>query len=191
MQSMNTSIETIETIRQTVNSYRKMINETLTQITDEELFERPSEGINSVAIILRHLGGNLVSRWTDFQTTDGEKSTRNRDLEFADWDGSRVELMQYFDTGWNAFTHALSEINEENVDTQIFIRGEPHTAMQALVRSLTHVKYHTGQIALVSRLVHDGEWNWLTIPPNQSNEFNQQAWGTSKSRAVFDTDENS
>ena len=187
---MNTSNETIETFRQTVTSYRKMIDETLSQITDEELFERPSGGINSVAIILRHLGGNLVSRWTDFLTTDGEKSSRNRDLEFADWNGSRVELMQYFDTGWNAFTNALSEINDEHLDTQIFIRGEPHTLMQAIVRSVTHITYHTGQIALVSRLVHDGEWNWLTIAPNESNKFNEDTWGTSKSRAVFDTDEN-
>ena len=187
---INPSNTNVEIIRQTVNSYRRMIDETQSQLTDEEFFERPSGKVNSVAIILRHLGGNLVSRWTDFLTTDGEKPTRNRDLEFADWEKSRVELMEYFDTGWNVFTKAISEISDENIDAQIFIRGEPHTVMQALVRSLTHVTYHTGQIALVARLVHDGEWNWLTIPPDKSSEFNQETWGTSKSRAVFDSDEN-
>ena len=181
-------MSTLEVYQQTVHTYRKMIDETIVQLSDEAFFRRPAPGINSVAIILRHLGGNLTSRWTDFLTTDGEKDFRNRDLEFAEWEGTREELMDYFEGGWQALINALAEINEGNLDEKIVIRGEPHTVIQALVRSVTHITYHVGQISLVARMVHEGEWNWLTIAPNQSKKFNQETWGTSKSRAVFGSD---
>ena len=186
---MNERLTTLDVARQTLASYRNMIDATVAQLTDDEFFTRPAPEINSVAVVLRHLGGNLVSRWTDFLTTDGEKETRDRDQEFADWDGSRAELMEYFNRGWGAFTHALTEINECNLNNEITIRGEAHSVLQALMRSLTHVSYHVGQIALVARMVHDGQWDWLTIAPNKSNEFNRETWGTSKSRSVFDADD--
>ncbi len=96
-----------DAVQETVTSYRKMIDAMLVQLTNEELFQRPAPEVNSVAVILRHLGGNLRSRWTDFLTTDGEKPDRNREQEFADWDGDRRSLMAYFDSGWTALTAAL------------------------------------------------------------------------------------
>lgn len=183
------SDSTISVFRKTLASYRKMIDETVVQLTDDEFFGRPSPSTNSVAVILRHLGGNLISRWTDFLTTDGEKESRDRDLEFTDWDGSRESLMQYFDSGWTAFASALDEIDETNIQTEILIRGEVHTLMQAVIRSITHLTYHIGQITFVSRLVHQGEWKWLTIAPDKSRQFNDETWGTSRSRAVFDTED--
>ena len=179
---------TVEILKQTVDSYRVMIDRTVAQLTDAEFFQRPSPEINSVAVILRHLGGNLASRWTNFLTTDGEKETRDRDKEFTDWHGTRVELMEYFDLGWKTLLAAMDEINATNINHEIKIRGESHTVIQALVRSVTHLTYHVGQISLVSRLVHDGQWDWLTIAPNRSGDFNEETWGTSKSRAVFDVD---
>ncbi len=188
---MKTQLDSIKVLRQTIDSYRNLIDKTLEQLTDEELVLRPSSDVNSVAVILRHLGGNLVSRWTDFLTTDGEKETRNRDREFEDWNGTRSELLAYFNEGWSALVFALETIDQSNIDQEITIRGEKHTVLQAAVRSVTHITYHAGQIALVARLVHKGDWQWLTIAPNQSKDFNRDTWGTSKSRAVFDADDDS
>jgi hypothetical protein len=138
-----------------------------------------------VAIILRHLGGNLLSRWTDFLTTDGEKPDRNRDQEFMDWDGDRESLQASFNSGWDALTNAIKQIDETTIDRPVFIRGEQHSVAEALMRSLTHLSYHVGQIALIARLVHEGEWRWLTIPPGNSAQHNRQTWGTAASRGVF------
>ncbi len=169
----------------TVASYRRMIDGAVSQLSDAELHQRPSPDVNSVAVILRHLGGNLLSRWTDFLTTDGEKPDRDRDREFTDWEGNRASLLAYFDSGWAALTKAIGQIDASNLDQPIFIRGERHSMADALLRSLTHLSYHVGQIALVARMVHAGEWHWLTIPPGQSTQHNHQTWGTAASRSVF------
>ena len=169
----------------TVASYRRMIDGAVSQLSDAELQQPPSPDVNSVAVILRHLGGNLLSRWTDFLTTDGEKPDRDRDREFTDWEGNRASLLAYFDSGWAALTKAIGQIDASNLDQPIFIRGERHSMADALLRSLTHLSYHVGQIALVARMVHAGEWHWLTIPPGQSTQHNHQTWGTAASRSVF------
>jgi len=171
-------------VRDTVKSYRQMIDATIVQLTDDELFLRPAPGINSVAVILRHLGGNLRSRWTDFLTTDGEKPDRDRDREFLDWEGDRNSLMQYFYSGWKALEEALESIDDQNIGAVIKIRGEPHTIPQAVTRSVTHFSYHVGQITMIARMVHHGDWRWLTIAPGSSAEHNHKTWGTKESRSV-------
>lgn len=165
-----------------------MIDATVVQLSDAELFSRPGTEFNSVAVILRHLGGNLRSRWTDFLTTDGEKPDRNRDTEFQDWEGDRASLLGYFDSGWRKFESVFDQLDDTNIEQVIYIRGESHTIPQALNRSLTHVAYHAGQIAIVARMVHAGDWKWLTIAPGTSAKFNKDAWGTSASRSVFADD---
>lgn len=165
-------------------SYRRMVDATVQQLTDEEFFARPADGINSVAILLRHLGGNLQSRWTDFLTTDGEKPTRDRDAEFQDWESDRASLVTYFDDGWKTFSNALASITPQHLSCTILIRGEAHTVAQAVIRSLTHVSYHAGQISLIARMVHKGEWQWLTIPPGASADHNAKTWGTAASRSI-------
>jgi uncharacterized damage-inducible protein DinB len=162
-----------------------MIDATIQQLTDEELFARPSSAVNSVAIILRHLGGNLSSRWTDFLTTDGEKSDRNRDQEFMDWEGDRQSLMDYFNRGWKTFESALESLQDKDADRTIYIRGEAHSIAQALLRSITHLTYHVGQITMIARTVHQGPWRWLTIAPGDSASHNQRTWGTAASRAGY------
>ena len=162
-----------------------MIDATIEQLTDAELFVRPAPGFNSAAIILRHLGGNLRSRWTDFFTTDGEKPDRNRDTEFSDWEGDRQSLMTHFNVGWQALEAALETIDDENAGQTITIRGEPHTVAEALMRSITHVTYHVGQLAIIARMVHRGSWRWLTVAPGDSASHNERTWGTAASRSIF------
>ena len=183
---MNQSNNTwIEAVSETVTSYRQMIDGCISQLSDTELGQRPAPGVNSVAIILRHLGGNLRSRWTDFLTTDGEKPDRDRESEFVEWDGDRNSLMQQFELGWETLTSAIQSLSDDNLSAAILIRGEPHTVPQALVRSITHLSYHVGQIAMIARAVHSGEWQWLTIKPGDSQQHNKSTWGTSASRSAF------
>ncbi len=183
--------EWIEAVSETVVSYRRMIDAIVAQLSDAELHSRPAADINSVAIILRHLGGNLRSRWTDFLTTDGEKPDRNRETEFQQWDGDRESLMPHFDAGWEALTAAIQLVDDSNINQQALIRGEPHSIHQALTRSMTHLTYHVGQMAMIARMVHDGEWRWLTIAPGASSEHNERTWGTNASRSVFGEDSES
>ena len=175
----------LDAIRSTVSSYRQMIDATVEQLNDEELVARPAPSLNSVAVILRHRGGNLRSRWTDFLTSDGEKPDRDRDSEFLDWEGDRQSLIKYFDAGWDALSHALNSIDDQNIKDTIYIRGEPHSIQQAVTRSVTHLTYHVGQIAMIARMVHSGEWKWLTIPPGSSAQHNSKTWGTAASRSVL------
>ena len=189
MDSSNTT-SWLTAMRDTIVSYRRMIGATVEQLTDAELFARPAPNINSVAIILRHLGGNLRSRWTDFLTTDGEKPDRDRDSEFLDWQGDRESLFAHFDRGWKTLVSALDGIDESNVNQTICIRGEGHSIPQALARSVTHLTYHVGQIAIIARMVHTGDWHWVTIAPGLSAEHNGRTWGTAASRGIFAESEN-
>jgi len=175
----------IEAVSETVVSYRRMIDAIVAQLSDAELHSRPAADINSVAIILPHRGGNLRSRWTDFLTTDGEKPDRNRETEFQEWDGDRDSLMAHFDAGWEALTAAIQLVDRSNINQQVLIRGEPHSIPQALTRSMTHLTYHVGQMAIIARMVHEGDWRWLTIAPGNSAQHNDRTWGTNASRSVF------
>jgi len=175
----------IESCRETITGYRRMTDAALRQLSDAEFFARPSEEINSVAIVIRHLAGNLHSRWTDFLTTDGEKSDRDRDREFEEWQGDRESLMRYFDSGWACLESAIAALNDESVCKTIQIRGEDHSVPDAFARSMTHVSYHVGQILIIARMVHHGQWNWLTVAPGKSADHNRNTWGTAASRSSF------
>ena len=169
---------------ETIDSYRRMVDGAVQQLSDEEFFGRKAEGINSVAVILRHLGGNLLSRWTDFLTTDGEKPSRNRDSEFEDWAGDRASLMAFFESGWQVWRNSIESLTADDVTKTVTVRGEPHSVPLAIQRSLTHTAYHVGQIMLISRLIHDGNWQWLTIRPGGSQQHNEKTWGTAASRGA-------
>ena len=187
---MNSTDLWSEAASETIVSYRRMIDAAIEQLTDEEFFQRPAPEMNSVAIILRHLGGNLQSRWTDFLNTDGEKPNRHRESEFEEWDGDRVSLLEYFDQGWSRLAVAAEQFRRLDSSTEITIRGESHSLPQAMARSITHVAYHVGQIVLIARMVHEGDWKWLTIAPGQSDAHNKTTWGTPKSRSTFGSPSN-
>lgn len=175
-------------VLETIDSHRRLLDGAIKQLSDEEITRRPAESGNSIAVILRHLGGNLLSRWTDFLTSDGEKPTRDRDVEFDDWPGDRASLLAFFDNGWQAWRSAIESLIGEDIAKTVTIRGEPHTVPLAIERSLTHTAYHVGQIMLLARLVHSGDWQWLTIRPGGSREHNSQTWGTAASRGAAGTD---
>lgn len=158
----------ISDLRLEFQRHKDLADRAMAQLDDEAFFRRPSDVVNSVALIVKHLGGNLLSRWTDFLTTDGEKPSRNRDSEFLIEAGdTRAGLMAKWEAGWKAVFHTIDNLNEADLGKSITIRSEPHTAQQALLRGLTHAAYHVGQITYLSRL---GNPNgvWLTIAPGQS-----------------------
>jgi len=180
----------LDAAKETVASSRRMIDAAVGQLSDEQFFVRPKPQFNSVAILLRHLGGNLQSRWLNFLTEDGEKPGRNRDEEFKDWDDTRESLLSYFDYGWKHLCDSLDSLSADDLSRTVTIRGEPHSVPQAIQRSIAHVSYHVGQLVLIARWVHDNEedWQWLTIRPGGSNEHNATTWGTSASRGVAGQD---
>ena len=186
---MSNELVWLAATQQTLAGYRRMIDAALAQLTDEQFVQRPADQFNSVAVLLRHLGGNLQSRWTNFLTEDGEKPDRDRDLEFADWPGTRQTLIEYFDAGWIALTESLAALTPAELAGSVVIRGEAHTVPQAIQRSVTHIAYHVGQLMMVARLVrgHSG-WQWLTIRPGGTKEHNAQTWGTAASRGIAGDD---
>ena len=146
------------------------------QLRDQDLFFRLSHEQCSIAAYIRHLSGNMRSRWTDFLTTDGEKPDRDRETEFAEQPISRSELMQLWESGWAALFDALTSLQPGDLERTIHIRNEPHTVVLAIVRQIAHYAWHVGQIALLAKHIKTarGEpWNYLTIPPGGSAAFNR------------------
>ncbi|WP_342600894.1 DUF1572 family protein [Psychrobacillus sp. FSL H8-0483] len=134
------------------------------QLTESELFWAPNEESNSVAIIVKHMSGNMVSRWTDFLITDGEKPFRNRDDEFMGDIQTKEQMMELWEIGWNTFLNGLKSIEEEQLLKTITIRNEPHSVMQAIERQMYHYSYHIGQIIYVAKFLKSSDWKTLTIP---------------------------
>ena len=149
----------------------------IAQLPDDKLHIALDANTNSIAVIMKHVAGNLLSRWTDFLTTDGEKLSRNRDDEFIDTFKSRDELTNYWNSGWQALTASLNTLTPPDLLKTITIRGEPHTVPLAIQRSLAHTCYHVGQIILIARVLAGDQWTTITIPRGASANFNQRIWG--------------
>ncbi len=155
---------------------RRLAEKAMAQVSDEEFFRVLSPEANSIAILVKHMSGNMRSRWTDFLTTDGEKPDRNRDTEFvidaaAD---TRASLMQRWNTGWELVHAALAPIAPGDLGGTITIRGEPHTIVKAINRQLTHYAYHAGQIVFLARHFHPEDWTTLSVARGQSGAFNAE-----------------
>jgi uncharacterized damage-inducible protein DinB len=151
--------------------YKGMADKAMSELSDEAFFRRPGDVVNPVALIVKHVAGNLASRWADFLTTDGEKPTRDRDGEFtlapAD---TRAGLLAGWERGWKILFDALAGLTEADLDKPVTIRGEPHRVQQALLRSVNHTVYHVGQILYLARMFNPGG-TWQTIPPGQSRTY--------------------
>jgi hypothetical protein len=153
-----------------IQRHKALAEQAMVALSEEQFFHRPASQVNSVAIIVKHLAGNLKSRWTDFLTTDGEKPQRDRDGEFIITSGdSRESLMAAWDGGWRIMADAISALSPGDLDKCVTIRKERHTVEQALLRSLMHAAYHVGQILYVVRWLRP-ESRWLTIEPGKSRE---------------------
>lgn len=155
---------------------KKLADRAIAQVDDERLRMPLDENTNSIAVIMKHVAGNLISRWTDFLTTDGEKPGRNRDDEFVDTFGSRADILEHWERGFAVLFATLNALRGEDLAKTVMIRGEAHSVPLALERSLGHTCYHIGQIVQVAR-IHAGEkWNTLTIPRGHSEQFNKKVW---------------
>jgi hypothetical protein len=169
-----------EFLSATINAFeanKRLADRAVAQVADEKLHAALDESTNSIAVIMKHVAGNLTSRWTDFLTTDGEKPWRNRDDEFVDSLGSRQELLDCWERGWKSLLGTLKSLKPEDLGKTVFIRGEPHSVPLALERSLGHTCYHIGQIIQIARIHAGDHWQTLTIPRGESEEFNKQNWG--------------
>jgi hypothetical protein len=154
--------------------YKKLAERAMAQVSDEQLFTELDEGANSIAIVVKHMAGNMRSRWVDFLTTDGEKPDRNRDSEFVDPPATRDALMQLWEDGWGHVFSALDPLSGSDLDRTVMIRGEAHSVMQAINRQVAHYAMHIGQIVLLSKHFAGDRWQSLSIPRNRSAEFNRK-----------------
>ncbi len=168
--------------------YRLLGEKSFEQLTEEQLLWQANEASNSIAIIVNHLWGNMMSRWTDFLTTDGEKEWRNRDAEFENEITSRTELIRKWAEGWDCFLGALNSLREEDLGSIIYIRNMGHTVMEAINRQLAHYPYHIGQIVFIAKLIRDEQWVSLSIPKGNSKEYNSEKFSKPKRTEHF-TDE--
>lgn len=169
--------------------YYKLLGEkTFAQLNDEQLFWKPNEESNSVATIVKHLWGNMLSRWTDFLTSDGEKEWRDRDGEFENDIHTREELLKKWNEGWSCLFSALSGLSEKDLDKEIYIRNQGHSVMEAINRQLAHYPYHVGQIVFLGKLAVNENWKSLSIPKGASKEFNADKFSQEKKKQHF-TDE--
>lgn len=153
--------------------YQHLANKTIEVSTEEELFRVPAKESNSIAILMKHMAGNMLSRWTNFLTTDGEKPWRNRDEEFEITDHQAEPLKAYWDKGWACLFQTLEHLNEEDLDKMIHIRGEAQRVQDASYRQLSHYAYHVGQIVFIGKMYQGESWNSLSIPKGKSEEYNQ------------------
>ena len=152
--------------------YKRLGDGAMAQISDEQLVAFLDAGSNSIAVIVKHMAGNMRSRWTDFLTSDGEKPDRNRDTEFETPPQTRAEILALWEGGWKVLLDALASLTDADLGRPVPIRGEPHSVMQAINRQLAHYAYHVGQIVFLAKHLASGDWQSLSVPRGHSAAFN-------------------
>ena len=168
--------------------YRLLGQKTFDQLDDEALFRKVGEESNSIAIVVNHMNGNMLSRWTDFLISDGEKPWRERDREFDDVIKTRTTLQEKWDQGWDCLFLAIQNLKEKDLEKIVYIRNMGHTVVEAINRQLAHYAYHVGQIVFIGKMIKQKEWQSLSIAKGGSQAYNQEKFSTEKKRQHF-TDE--
>jgi hypothetical protein len=157
----------------TFRDYKTLAERALAQISDEDFFKTIDDESNSIAVNIKHMAGNMLSRWTDFLTTDGEKPERDRDIEFVMLRGTtRDEMIAYWEKGWQCVFDAVEPLGPDDLMRTVVIRGEDHSVIQAINRQLAHYAYHAGQIVFLAKHFKSSDWQSLSVPRNRSAEFN-------------------
>ena len=157
----------------TFRDYKKLADKALAQTSDEDFFRQIDPESNSIAVIVKHMAGNMLSRWTDFLTSDGEKPTRNRDMEFEMLPNTtKSDLLAFWEKGWACLFAAIEPLTADNLMTIVKIRGQDHTVVQAINRQISHYANHVGQIVFLAKHLIGSEWRTLSVPRNKSAEFN-------------------
>lgn len=158
---------------QTFRDYKKLAERAFAQISDEDFFRTIDGESNSIAVNIKHMAGNMLSRWTDFLTTDGEKPERNRDMEFVMLpETTKEDMLSYWDRGWQCAFEAIEPLTPDDLMRTVRIREQDHTVVQAINRQIAHYAYHVGQIVYLAKHFKSAEWQSLSVPKNKSAEFN-------------------
>ena len=179
---MSTNAAILPVVLDEFQKIKKLADKAIEQLSDEQLHTTIDPDANSVAVLMRHMAGNMRSRWTDFLTTDGEKPDRQRDTEFVEPFTSRAELMERWEAGWDHVWRALGNLTDADMERVVTIRAERHSVMQAINRQVAHYAYHVGQIVLLTKHFAGANWKALTIPKKQSKEFNADVEAGKKSQ---------
>lgn len=185
MKTENTNY--LESVIKQFEYYKTLGDKTFARLSEEKLFWQYNEDSNSIATIVKHLWGNMLSRWTDFLNSDGEKEWRNRDAEFENDITTKEEMLNKWNEGWNVFLDALKSLKEEDLEKIIYIRNQGHTVLEAINRQLAHYPYHVGQIVFIGKMCAE-KWESLSIPKGKSNAYNADKFSKPKERGHF-TDE--
>lgn len=186
---METDIAYLESVKKQFLYYKTLGEKAIEQLEPEQLFISLNEDTNSIATIVKHLSGNMLSRWTDFLTTDGEKEWRHRDAEFENDLETKEEMMSVWNKGWNCFLSTLDSLKPEQLSEIIYIRNEGHTVIEAINRQLAHYPYHVGQIVFYAKMLKKSNWESLSIPKNKSDSYNSDKFSKEKSIKNFTDDE--
>jgi uncharacterized damage-inducible protein DinB len=163
-------------IKSVFASQKRLAEKAMEQLSDDQLHEPLHPETNSIAVIVKHVAGNMRSRWTGFLTSDGEKPWRDRDSEFVDTFASRDEILNVWETGWQTVYATLDTMTDDDLSRPVFVRGEEHTALRAILRQLDHYGYHIGQIVLIARVLAGEKWKVLSIPRGESKQYNERVW---------------
>lgn len=182
------NLQYLTSVKKEFEYYKLLGENTFSQLNDENLFNKVNNESNSISSIVKHLSGNMVSRWTDFLTTDGEKEWRKREEEFDNDIKTREELLKIWEKGWSCLFNSLNSITDDELSKVIYIRNQGHTILEGINRQLSHYPYHIGQIVYIGKMLCDNSWVSLSIPKGSSNEYNQEKFSKPKSNQHF-TDE--
>jgi uncharacterized damage-inducible protein DinB len=172
-------------IRKLFQYYRKLGDRSFDQLTESQLLQQPNEVSNSIAVIVKHLRGNMLSRWTDFLNSDGEKTWRNRDDEFEDTLNTKEAVITAWNEGWDCLFQALDSIEDQDLERIVYIRNEGHTVLEAIHRQLAHYAYHIGQIVYLARMLKGNDWASLSIPKGASKAYNANKFNADKADRHF------
>jgi hypothetical protein len=165
--------------------YKGLADKSMAVLSEEEIHFLPNEESNSIAILVHHMSGNMLSRFTDFLTSDGEKEWRNRDAEFEDHYASKADMLADWEKGWNCVYQALDTLSNEKMMDIVYIRNEGHTVLEAVTRQVAHYAYHVGQIVYLAKLIRNREWQTLSIARGASGDFNKNKFDQGKERKFF------
>ena len=179
----------LESVKKQMLYYKTIAEKAMEQLEPEQLFIAVNNDTNSIAMIVQHLSGNMLSRWTDFLTSDGEKEWRKRDDEFAEILKTKAELLITWNKGWECFFTTINSLKTIDLETIIYIRNEGQTVIDAINRQLAHYPYHIGQIVFYAKMLKSTEWNSLSIPKNKSNSYNADKFSKEKTLKHFTDDE--
>jgi len=178
----------LDSVKKQFRYYRMLGEKSMEQLEEEQLFWQYNGESNSIAVLVNHMAGNMLSRFTDFLTSDGEKPWRNRDAEFTNAFADRAQMMQRWHQGWECLMRTLDQLSDADLETIVYVRNDGHTVTEAINRQLAHYAYHTGQIVFIAKMLKDTDWQTLSIARNSSAEYNRRKFTQDRERRHFTDD---